>query len=98
MEAVNDKLVAWLRTVVPVLWSAVVAWAVTRIPALSGVQGWLDGLGAPIAMLVVTAVVYPVLRWLEARLPDGISRLLTGSAKQPTYVAPTAGAHTSADL
>ena len=87
MGAVNERLVAWLRTVFPVGWAALIAWLVTRIPVLEPVRDWLAGLGEPALTLLVGAVVHPVLRWVESRpwLPDWLTRVFLGSAKPPTY-------------
>lgn len=80
----SDKIVAWLRTVLPGVWAALVAYVATL-----GLPTWVtDILGnatEQVVGVVVLAVVYPVLRWLEARTPDWLSRLLMGSAKPPTY-------------
>ncbi|TDP97635.1 hypothetical protein [Labedaea rhizosphaerae] len=91
MDTLNDKVVAWLRTVWPIAWAALIAWLVTRIPVLAPVAGWLDGLGDQVLTLVIGAAVYPLLRWLESKVPSWLSRILMGSAKQPTYVPPAAG-------
>ncbi|WP_158852840.1 hypothetical protein [Saccharothrix deserti] len=80
----SDRLVAWLRTVVPVAWSALVAWLISL-----GTPPYLtDALGGAAELLVVpilVGVVYPLARSVEARLPDWLTRVLLGSAKPPTY-------------
>jgi hypothetical protein len=82
---VSDRLVAWLRTVVPVAWSALVAWLISL-----GAPAYLtDALGGAAELLVVpivVGVVYPLARTVEARLPDWLTRVLLGSARTPTYV------------
>lgn len=88
----NDRLVAWLRTIFPIGWSALVAWLVS-LGLPDSVTSWVSGLGDGVLTLTVGLVVYPVLRWVEARLPDGLSRLLMGSAKQPAYMAVSVGRH-----
>jgi hypothetical protein len=80
----SDRLTSWVRTVVPALWSALVAWLVSLglPPAVTGaVSGLVDVLVVPAAL----AVVYALLRWAEPRLPAWLAVLLLGSAKAPTY-------------
>jgi hypothetical protein len=80
----SDKIVAWLRTVLPGAYSALVAYFVTL-----GLPTWVTDLlgdaSEQVVGVVILAVVYPVLRWLEVRTPDWLSRLLMGSARPPTY-------------
>lgn len=80
----TDRLTAWLRTVVPVLWSTLVAWLAKRglPPAVTDTAaGLVDVLVLP----AVLAAVYAALRWIEPRLPAWLARLLLGSARAPTY-------------
>ncbi len=84
----SDRLTSWLRTVVPGLWAALVAWAVARWGLPDYVSGWLYGAGAQLVVPAVLALTYAGLRWLEPRLPDWATRLLLGSARPPAY-APT---------
>lgn len=79
----NEKVTAWLRTVVPGLWAAVVAWLVTLgLPA--ELAQALAG-GEEFVVSVVLAGVYALLRWVEPKLPDWATRILLGSAKPPVY-------------
>jgi hypothetical protein len=80
----SDKITAWLRTVVPALWSALVAWLISRglPPAVTdALAGLVDTLVVP----AVLAAVYALLRWVEPRLPVWVARLLLGSARPPSY-------------
>ncbi|MER5388385.1 hypothetical protein [Saccharopolyspora sp. NPDC002686] len=83
----SDQLTAWLRTIVPAAWSAVIAALVT-----AGAPAWLvDGLGDAGSTLVVPlvlAAVYALLRWAEPYLPAPIARVLLGSTRPPTYTPP----------
>ncbi|MEV5543129.1 hypothetical protein AB0L13_40540 [Saccharopolyspora shandongensis] len=83
----SDQLTAWLRTVVPAAWSALVAYLVTL-----GASAWLvDGLGDAGPMLVVPfvlAAVYALLRWAEPHLPPWLTRIVLGSNTPPTYDPP----------
>lgn len=82
----SDRLVAWVRTVVPTLWSAVVAWLVSLglPPAITEA---IAGLGDVLVVPVVLGAVYALLRWLEPRLPAWLAVLLLGSPRTPVYVA-----------
>lgn len=83
----SDKFADWLRTVVPALWSALVAWAVVHQLLPASLAGWAGGLGAAVAVPVVLGAVYAGLRWFEARswVPDWLTRILLGSARVPTF-------------
>lgn len=80
----SDRLRAWIRTVVPAAWAALLAWA-----ASLGAPGWLlapaGGLGEQLLVPLALAGVYAAIRWAEDRLPPWAARLLTGSALTPEY-------------
>jgi hypothetical protein len=79
-----DRLIGWLRTVVPVAWSAFVTWLATLcVP--EAITGPLGDAGDLVVTPIVLALVYPLIRWIEPRLPDWLTRILLGSAKAPTY-------------
>lgn len=80
----SDTLTSWLRTVVPALWSALVAWLVS-LGVPQAVTDALGGLGQTVVVPLVLAAVYAALRAVEPHLPDWLTRLLLGSAKVPTY-------------
>lgn len=80
----NAGLTSWVRTVVPGLWSMVVAWAVT-LGLPDTVTTAAAGLGEAVLFPVALAAVYALLRRLEPRMPDCLTRALLGSAKVPTY-------------
>ncbi|MCI2421519.1 hypothetical protein MOQ72_29200 [Saccharopolyspora sp. K220] len=85
----SDKLTAWLRTVVPGLWAALITWLLSLgLPASIG--DLLAG-GEEFVMAAVLAAVYAGLRWLEPRMPAWLTRILLGSNTPPTY-EPTADA------
>ncbi|GAB3429806.1 hypothetical protein [Actinophytocola sediminis] len=89
----SDRLTAWVRTVVPTAWSALVAWLVSLgLPA--AVTDAVAGLADTLIVPVVLAAVYALLRWVEPRLPRWLAVLLLGSSRPPVYdpvAATTAG-------
>ncbi|ATY16162.1 hypothetical protein CU254_04640 [Amycolatopsis sp. AA4] len=80
----GDNLTSWLRTVVPGLWSALVAWLVS-LGLPSSVTDAVAGLGNQVIVPVVLAVVYALLRQLESRMPPWLTRVLLGSNRPPSY-------------
>lgn len=80
----SDRLTAWVRTVVPTAWSALVAWLISHgVP--TAVTDAASGLVEPLLVPLVLAAVYAALRWLEPRLPAWLAVVLIGSARTPTY-------------
>ncbi|GAA3890646.1 hypothetical protein GCM10022243_64410 [Saccharothrix violaceirubra] len=80
----SDRFIAWLRTVVPVAWSALVAWLIS-LGAPDYLTNALGGAAELLVVPVLVGVVYPIARKIEARLPDWLTRVLLGSAKPPIY-------------
>lgn len=90
---ISDRVVSWLRTVVPVLWGTVVTAILrTTTPHLPGDLGaaLASWLGSEPTLALVTATVigawYALWRWAEPRLPDWVTRVVLGSAQTPIYV------------
>lgn len=83
----TDRLTSWVRTNVPALWAALIAWLI-KLGLPESFGDALGGLSDVLIVPVVLAVVYAVIRWLEARLPAWLSRILMGSARTPAYSAP----------
>ncbi|RZQ60047.1 hypothetical protein [Amycolatopsis suaedae] len=80
----SDQVTSWLRTVVPGLWSALVAWLVSLgIP--DAVTDMLNGLGSQVIVPVVLAAVYALLRKLEPSMPRWLTVVLLGSNRPPQY-------------
>jgi hypothetical protein len=81
---VSDHFVSWVRTVVPALWSTLVASLASLglPPAItSAVAGLVDVLVVPVAL----AGVYALLRWIEPQLPKWLAVVLLGSVRSPVY-------------
>jgi hypothetical protein len=100
---VSDRIVSWLRTVVPKLWGivagAVLVWLGQHAPWAIELMDLLGiDLTSPVTVLAVVGLAevawYSLWRWLEPRLPDALTRFLLGSAKAPAYAPLTSdGAH-----
>lgn len=79
----NEKVTAWVRTVVPGLWAALVTWLVT-LGLPTGIADVLAG-GEEFVVAVALAGVYAGLRALEPHVPAWLAKILLGSTKQPVY-------------
>ncbi|MCR3719124.1 MULTISPECIES: hypothetical protein [Prauserella salsuginis group] len=80
----SDRLTSWVRTVVPALWAALIAW----LAGLGLPEQFADTLGGLADELVVPAAlagVYALVRWAEPRLPRWLARILLGSSRPPAY-------------
>ncbi|MFD2468065.1 DUF6519 domain-containing protein [Amycolatopsis silviterrae] len=88
----GDHLTSWLRTVVPGLWSALVAWLVS-LGLPGSVTDAVAGLGNQVIVPLVLAVVYALLRGLEAQMPPWLTRILLGSNRPPSYAETGADRH-----
>lgn len=84
----SDKVIAWLRTVVPALWGLVVAWLLTRIPALSGLADGLNSVGGVLLVPAAIALWKWVFSAAENALPAWLTAILLGHPVAPTYVRP----------
>lgn len=85
----SDWLRSVLRTVLPGAWSAVVLWLASLGLPQAAVD-WLnsESVATQVVQLVqlgVFAIVYGFVRWVEPYLPDWLTRVFLGSAKQPQY-------------
>lgn len=89
MRPLSDLAVAWLRTVLPAGWAAGVAWLVTWGAVPDTITDALSTPGATaVATTIILGLLYPVLRWLEGRLPAWVTRLLLGATTPPVYPRP----------
>lgn len=92
----RDYSLSWLRTTIPVLWGALLAFLATRFPAVHGLVA-----DNPHAYLlfegVLTVIWYSLWRAVEKHLPAWLTTLLMGANPQPVYVAPLPPARDAAD-
>lgn len=86
---VRDLGVSIIRTWVPVLWGAGLAWLVTQVPALQPVlnDAGMTGLGGVIAA-TIAGLWYAFFRSIEAKLPAWLTVLVLGSNTPPVYDGP----------
>lgn len=88
----SDKVIAWLRTVVPALWGLAVAWLVTRVPALQVVADGLNGAGLAILVPVAVALWKWVFNAAQNAMPAWLTAVLLGHPAAPTYSRPAPAA------
>jgi len=84
---IGDKGAAYLRTVIPFIWGAVITQLLIWWPAApDAVNDLSDNQGI---IAAITAVVilgwYAIWRKVEPRLPAWLTRLVLGSNQTPTY-------------
>jgi hypothetical protein len=84
----SDKVISWLRTVVPALWGLLVAYLVTRVPALSGIADGLNGIGLSILVPIAVAAWKLVFNAAESALPSWLTAVLLGHPAAPMYLRP----------
>lgn len=81
----SDKVVSLIRTAVPVVWGSVIAWLLTVAPLDPEVTAVLRGFDEALVAVVIAAF-YAAARWAEPHLPDWLTVVLLGSAREPRYV------------
>lgn len=95
---VSDKVVAWLRTQVPVWWGLLVVFVLNKFDWLQNVLDFLSiDPTNPVVVTTVTSLVvgavYVAIAWVQRNwgpyIPDWILRIFAGSIKTPNYTAPT---------
>lgn len=95
----SDRLTAWVRTVTPRIWGAVVtallAWFAVHAPwvldllELLGIDLTSPAVVGAVVLLVdvvVTAAWHWVWTRLQPHLPDAVVRVVLGAAASPLYV------------
>lgn len=80
----SDKIVSLIRTAVPVLWGSVIAWLLTLAPLDPAVTEVLRSFDEALVAVVI-AGFYAAARWAEPHLPDWLTVVLLGSAREPEY-------------
>jgi len=83
VDSNGDYPTSWIRTVVPILWGAVLTFLLTRFPA---VHDFVDNPAIAAAFeTIVTGLYYTIIRWLEQHLPPWLTRLFIGANATPVY-------------
>lgn len=79
----SDNMAAWLRTVVPTGWGALIAFLLSRLPAVHEI------LVNPAVTMFVTGFVvaawYSAWKWLEPRIPHWLRTFVLGYDRRPIY-------------
>jgi len=83
-QALSNRSVSLLRTAVPTLWGALIAWALTRLHLPSSVAVFLQAQTGAVTAVAIMAW-YAAWRWVEHRLPPWLTRVVLGSNKTPDY-------------
>lgn len=83
----SDWLRSVVRTVLPGAWSAFVLW-LASLGLPQSFTDWLNSetVATQVVQLAAFAVVYGFVRYIEPHIPDWLTRVFLGSAKQPTYI------------
>lgn len=85
-------LISILRTFVPYAWGIIIGAVLSAVPVLEPLREQLLASGdaaVPVIAAILAGAWYALWRWLEPKLPDWLTRAVLGSAKAPTYDAPT---------
>jgi len=87
----NDKALAFIKTVVPGLWAAAVTFAVAQWAIPETLVTYLND---PITVALILGAGLALWKmfwdWVNPYIPDWASRVLLGSAQTATYVTPPA--------
>lgn len=85
----RNRAVSLARTLVPILWGAVLTFVATRFPAVHSFVTTQETVLLPALEAALTGVWYAAFRWIETHLPAWFTRLVLGANSQPVYVEPT---------
>jgi hypothetical protein len=88
-QSLSDYVTSVIRTLVPVLWGALITYLITLVPAVAQLvdPANVAGLGPAVAA-VLAAAWYALMRKIEPGLPAWLTVIVLGSNKTPTYAAP----------
>lgn len=82
----SDRVIAWLRTVVPGAWGAFLLWVVGYVALPAPLVEYLSN---PAAVAVVVGLAIgawkALLGWAEPHMPPWLTRILLGSNQTPSY-------------
>lgn len=82
----SDRVIAWLRTVVPGAWGALLLWVAGNAILPAPLVEYLSN-PATVALVVGLSIGAwkAFLGWLEPKMPPWLTRVLLGSNQTPTY-------------
>lgn len=82
----SDKVIAWIKTVVPGAWGALIAYIVTQVALPQSLQDYLTD-PLTITLVVGASVALWKIVWdkVDDYIPDWLSRIVLGSAQQAVY-------------
>lgn len=83
-------LISILRTVIPLIWGAIITTVIGVVPALEPLRDQMlayGDLAVPFIAAFITALWYMLWRWVEPKLPNWLTAALLGSAQAPVYTA-----------
>jgi uncharacterized membrane-anchored protein len=98
--SISDRIVATIRTGVPTLVGLILAWLITKIPAVADILAFIDTNlaavtgGVPVATVLglaatagIVSLYYYLARLAGSRWP-AVEKWLLGQSLVPVYVAP----------
>lgn len=97
-QSVSDYITSVIRTVVPLLWGALVTYLITLVPAVAQVVDPANVVGlGPAVAAVLAGAWYALMRKIEPSLPAWLTVIVLGSNKTPTYAPAVAAPGPVAD-
>lgn len=81
----RNRALSLARTLVPILWGALLTFGATRFPVVHGFMAAQEAILVPALEAVLTSAWYVGFRWGEDHLPAWFTRLVLGANSQPTY-------------
>lgn len=82
----SDWVVSVLRTAVPSVWGALIAWVLTVVPLPHTAGVFLTSKSDVVAALAIVGW-YALWRRIEPHLPAWAARLVLGSSRAPSYAS-----------
>jgi hypothetical protein len=85
-QAVSDYVLSLIRTVVPVLWGALITYLVSLIPGVAQLIDPANVIGfGPAVAAVLASAWYALMRKIEPMLPAWLTVIVLGSNTPPVY-------------
>lgn len=84
-QPARNRALSLARTVVPVLWGALLTFLATRLPGVHSFVAAQETILIPALEAVITGAWYALFRWAENHLPAWLTRIVLGANAQPVY-------------